>query len=226
MPLVNRFNELIQKPLNNTIKNLNEEKKEDLNAGKKEYFPLTINEIKNLTEFSSPLGRILHYLKNTVAVLLLGTVRLLMSSNAAKHGGSTSSYFREKNIYKNVKIVTGELSKLQFDNYNATVNNTNDKVNNTNDYWYSKSDNKKTERVLKCKDNGEEIKAKTFIETTEIAIYRTEGGDLYGVNRGTFFNDKDKAILLYKHNSYDSQTQQELRKEQRSLFTEFVKLNR
>ena len=170
--------------------------------------PLTLKDIKAVKDASSSFGLFLHYLKNIVAAPILGVVRLFMSFDAAKHGGSTSSYFRDENIYKNVEIVSGNLKNLKFDTYNTEADT------------FKYNDSKKSERTLKSKDIKGEIKAKTFIETTEIAIYRNESGDLYGVNRGTFFNDHDQAILLYKHETNKSKEDQKL------LFECFISLNK
>ena len=204
MPIINRYATVIKAPMMGTAININE---------KDRYVKDT------LKAHTSVFREFLHYLKNTVAAPILGIVRLFMAYDAHKNGGSTSSYFREENIYKNVQLVTKTLKDLKFEDYQNSNKPT--AINSRSEYYYYDdkavkywyNDCAKNERTLQSDDCDREIKAKTFIETTEIAIYRTEHGDLYGVNRGMFFNDLNKAILLYKNTNL------------KSAFSDFIGLN-
>lgn len=139
--------------------------------------------LKNCHKFSSVPMAILHYVKNIVLFPFLFPFRMATYQRTNKLGGSSSSYFRDANITANVIKVSSFLANPT--NYDKNIDydsiNTNGKV--------------RVERTLIV--DSKNYLGKTIFETTEIAIYRTNGGHLIGVERGAVLNKLDDGIMLY-----------------------------
>jgi len=164
--------------------NNDENIKQPNDEGTKQSIKTPSDVLKHCQKFSNPAMGALHYIKNMVLLPVLGVFRLFASVRSNHYGGSSSSFFRNANIKRNIDLVTAYLvNSKNHDNFNYDNVITNGK--------------ERKERNLMV--NGQPYLGKTVFETTEIAIYRTCDGDLIGVERGALFNHLKDGVMLYDH---------------------------
>lgn len=156
-----------------------------------------LNILEECRAFSSVAGRFLHYFKLVISTLTIvpGIARAIADYLQHDAGGSSSGFFRDYHIEKNIILIAdGILDHLG------------------KQHTYNDIKTGEVSLVIPVKDQSPKtVKAKKCTGTTEMTVYVTDKGEYILVDRGPFGDKLNHGVLLFDRNTNKENAEKLLR---------------